>query len=150
MGQAGELPLHPHKLSGVAQRLLLGLIDAYPQQIAVVCGTGLVANAFGGLVVKPPNLFARRNRQIQRDIGIAVLGAPDDGFPAGNTRDPNPWMWLLHRHYPRVDDPELVMITFPSPRPWLGPGLDDQVVGLFEALAVERRIGVAGEGLDAA
>ena len=42
------------------------------------------------------------------------------------------------------------MVTLPSPRPRLGPGLDNQIVSLFKALAVEGRVGVTGERLHAA
>ena len=59
-------------------------------------------------------------------------------------------MRLLHRQRPRVDDSVLVVAALPAEGSGTGPGRDDQVVGLFKALAVVGRVDAGGELLGAA
>ena len=150
MGQADELALHPHEFAGVADGLLFGLRDVASNQVAALRRSRLVAGFLRDLVVDFPDLLALFDRQVERDVGIAMLRRPHDGLAAGNPGNPDPRMRLLHRQRPRIDHAQLVMLAFPAPRPRRGPGLDDQVVGFLEALAVEGGIGVGLQRLDAA
>ena len=89
-------------------------------------------------------------RGVQRDVGVAVLGRPDDRLGAQDARNPDARVGLLERRRPGVDHAVLIVGALPAERPRLGPGLDDQVVRLFEALAVEGRVDAGGELLLAA
>ena len=46
-----------------------------------------------------------------------------------------------------VDHPKVVMFAFPAKWPRRRPGLENEVVGLLEALAVMHRVDVGGPGM---
>jgi hypothetical protein len=145
MRQAGELALHPHELPRVLQRLLLGLGDVAALQVAAVLGPARVAGLLRDLVVLLPDLLGRLDLGAERDVGIALLGRPDDRLLAEHARDPHPRVRLLQRDRPRVHHPVLVVRAFPPERSRLRPRLDDEVVRLLEALPVVGGIDAGGE-----
>ena len=148
--EAGELALHPHELGCVFERLLgrVGAVDA--QQVAAVFGAGVVADFVRRIVVGLPDALGRLDRGVERDVGVAVLGRPDDGLAAEHAGDPDARVRLLHRQRPRVDHAVLVVLALPAEGAGPGPGLDDEVVRLFEALAVVGGVDAGGELLGAA
>src|SRR5262249_56955887 len=87
-----------------------------------------------------PDLVRAFDGRVERDVGVAVLRGPDDCFRADDARNPDARIGSLQWHRPRIDNAVLVMLTLPAERPLAGPGGDDQIVRLLEALAVERRI----------
>ena len=114
-------------------------------EVAAIFRPGLIADAGGHLVVDLPDLLGISDRGIQRDVGIALLGGPDDGLAADHARHPDPRIGLLQRHRPGIDHPVLVMLALEAERPGLGPGLDHQLMRLLEALAVVGRVHAGGE-----
>ena len=58
-------------------------------------------------------------------------------------------MGLLQRHLEGIDHAEVVVLAFPTPGAGLGPGLHHEVVGFLEPFAVEQRVGIGGETLNA-
>src|SRR5437667_3980043 len=150
MRQAGELALHPHELSRVGHRLLFGLGHVAALQIAAVLGAAGVADLLGHLVVRFPDLLGRLDLGAQRDVWIALPGGPDDRLLAEHAGNPVAWVRRLQRHRPWVHHAVLVVRALPAERPGLGPRLDDQRMGLLEALAVVGGIDAGGELLLAA
>ena len=59
-------------------------------------------------------------------------------------------MRLLVGPHPGVHVAVVVVLALPAERSGVGPGLDDEVVGLLEALTVEHRWGVVGDALTSA
>src|SRR6516162_336050 len=108
----------------------------YLLQVAAVLGARLVAGLERDLVVKLPDLLGRLDRGVERDVGIALLGRPDDGLLAQHPRDPNPRVGFLQWHRPWVDDAVLVVGPLPAKWALARPGCDHQIVRLLEALAV--------------
>src|SRR4051794_28557724 len=140
VGKTGELALHPQELAGVALGLFLAVGDVHLLQIAAVLGAGLVAGLARHRVVQFPDLLGGLDRGVQRDIGVALLRRPDDRFARQDARDPDPRIRLLQWHGPGVDDAVLVMRALEAERTRRRPRLDDKIVRLLEALAVESRI----------
>src|SRR5215510_3829751 len=136
MGEPGELALHPHELLGVLNGLVLRLGHVDAGEIAAVFRAGLVTNRCRGLVVEFPDLLRLWDRCVECDIRIALLRRPDDRFLADHTRYPHARIRLLQWKSPRIDDSVLIVRALPAEWSGHGPGLDDQVVSLFEALAV--------------
>src|SRR5215831_9554750 len=116
MRKTGELALHPQKLAGVLFRLFLGVGDVDLLQVAVVLRAGGVADLFGGRVVELPDLLGRLDRGVERDIGVALLGRPDDRLAAEYAWNPDARIRLLQRHRPGVDD--AVLVVRPLPAEW--------------------------------
>ena len=81
-------------------------------------------------------LLCLLDRRVERDIGIALLGRPDDRLLADDAWDPHARIGLLQGQRPRIDDAVLIVRALPAERTGHGPGLHDQVVRLLEALAV--------------
>src|SRR5713226_8445828 len=148
--EARELALHPHELAGVLHGLLLGLGDVAALEVAAVLGAARVARLRRDLIVELPDLLGRLDGGAQRDVGVALLRRPHDRLLAEHARDPDPRVRLLQRHRPRVHHAMLVVRALPPERPGLRPRLDDQLVRLLEALAVERGVDAGGELLLAA
>src|SRR5271169_5760656 len=139
MGEAGEFTLHPQELAGVLFRFFFAVGDVDLLQIAAVLWPRLIADLTCDVIVEFPDVLGRFNRGVERDIGIALLGRPNDGLLAQHPRNPHPRIRLLQRHRPRVDDAVLVMRALPAEWPLPRPSGDNQVVRLLEALAVVGR-----------
>src|SRR5436305_6787217 len=114
-------------------------------EITAVLRAGLVAGLERDLVVQFPDLFGRLDGGVERDIRIALLRRPDDRLLAQHAGNPDSRIGLLQRHRPWVDDAVLVVRALPAERPFARPRRDDQIMRLFEALAVEGRIDAVGE-----
>src|SRR4051794_2028330 len=97
------------------------------------------------IIVHFPDLLGAFDGRVERNIRIAVLRCPNDRLFADDARNPDTRVWLLHRHRPWIDDTMLIMRAFPAERPGSGPGLDDQVMCLFEALTIEGGVDAVGE-----
>ena len=74
------------------------------------------------------------DRGIERDIGVAVPGRPDDGLAADDAGNPDPRIGFLQRQRPGIHHPVLVMRAFPAEGAWLRPGFHDEVMRLLEPL----------------
>src|SRR5688572_25763707 len=114
MREAGELALHPHELLGILDGLLLGLGHVDAREVAAVLRTRFVAYRSRGLVIELPDLLGLRNRGVERDVGIALLGGPDDRLLADDARYPDARIRLLQGESPRVDDTMLVVRALPA------------------------------------
>ena len=79
-----------------------------------------------------------------------MFGGEDYRLAAGDAGNPDPRMRLLHRHGPRIDDAKLVVSPFPAPGTRGRPDFHDQVMGLFETLAIKGRVGVGRQRFGAA
>src|SRR4029078_5274932 len=75
-------------------------------------------------------------RTERHDNCIFALGSrrPFDGLAGTLRRNPDRRMRRLNAARPGVDVAEVEMVALEGERPRLGPGPDDQVVGLVEAL----------------
>src|SRR5262249_39911098 len=135
--QAGELALHPAELPGVLDRPFLAVGDVHLDQITAVLRAGGVAYFVRGLVVELPDALGVGDRRVERDVGVALLRRPDDGLFADNAGDPHPRIGLLQRQRPRVHHAVLIVRALEAERAGQGPCLDDQIMRLLEALAVE-------------
>src|SRR5262249_2378420 len=78
----------------------LGDVDLLQQ--AVIVGARGEAGFGGYIVVDLPDPFGAVDRRVERNVGIAVLGGPDDRLGADNAWDPNPRGRLLQGCRPRV------------------------------------------------
>ena len=145
MREAGELALHPHELAGVFQRLFLGVLNVHANEVTEIFRTGDVTVFRGGLRVEFEDFLGVIDRGVQRDVGIALLRGPDDGFFRQHAGDPDPRIWFLQRNGPGIDDAVLVVGAFPAERAGFGPDFLDQVVRLDEALAVEGGVDAGGQ-----
>src|SRR6516165_5972615 len=145
MRKTSEFALHPQELAGVLLRLLFTVGDMNLLQISAILGASGIADLERHLVVKLPDLLGRLDRGVERDIGIALLGRPDDGLFAQHPGDPNPRVGLLQRHRPGVDDAVLVMRALPAEWPLARPRRDHQIVRLLEALTVVGRADPGGQ-----
>src|SRR5439155_24396912 len=105
VGKAGELALHPEELAGVLLGLFLAVRDVDLLQVAAVLRARLVTGLERDLVVELPDLLGRLDRGVERDVGIALLGCPDDRLLAQHAGDPHPRVGLLQGHRPGIDDP---------------------------------------------
>src|SRR6266851_1592486 len=123
-------------------RLVLGLREHGRNQVAEVLRTGLIPLLRCLVGIKIPQLAGRAELGAERDVGIAMLGAPLHGFGAEHARNPRRGMGLLIRQCPRIHVTIMKMLALVTP--WAGPrpGLHDKVVRLVEHLAVVSRIGV--------
>ena len=128
---------------------LIGVLHVNPNQVAQVLRPRLVANCAGVLRVDFLHILSGLNVGFQEDVRVVMLGAPDQRFRAASAGDPNGRMGLLHRHLERIDHPEVEMLALPTPGAGLRPSLHYEVVGFLEPLAVEQRVGVGGQALDA-
>src|SRR5208282_4481412 len=144
VGETGEFALHPSKLGSVLERLLLGLGDMDLLQHPVIVGTSGKARLSGHVVVDLPNPLRAVDRRVERDIGIAALGRPDDRLGADDTRDPHARMRLLQRYGPRVDDAVLVMGALPAERALARPRCNHQIMRLLKALPIVGRADAGG------
>src|SRR5437588_280900 len=81
----------------------------------------------GGIVVELPDALRLLNRRVERDIGVALLGCPDDRLLADDAWDPHARIRLLQGQSPRIDDAVLIVRALPAERAGHGPGLHDQV-----------------------
>src|SRR5262249_37747465 len=106
------------------------------REVAAVFRPRGVADRRRGFVVELPDALCLRDRGIERDIRVTLLGRPDDRLIADDTRYPHARIGLLQGQGPGIDD--AVLIVRSSPAEWTGhrPGLHDQVMRLLEALAV--------------
>src|SRR5271166_2788255 len=136
MGEAGELTLHPQELAGVLLCLFFAVGDVHLLQIAAVLRPRLIADLTRDLIVELPDVLGRFNRGVERDIGIALLGRPNDRLLAQHARNPHPRIGLLQWHRPWIDDAMLVMRALPAEWSLPGPRGDNQIVRLLEALTV--------------
>src|SRR5262249_25699768 len=116
MHQPGELALHPHKFARILECLFLAILDVATDQITALFGAALVPGLFGCVIVELPDFFTVLNRSVECEIWITVLRSPNNRFPARDSRNPNARVRLLQWQDPWVDDAELVMPAFPSPR----------------------------------
>src|SRR5262249_22559551 len=137
MGESREIALHPAEPPGGLDRLLLVVGDGDLDQGAPVFGATRIALLQGDPGVQPPDLLGLLDRGVERNVGIALLRRPDDRLLADHARDPDARIGLLQWHGPRVDHTMLVVRAFKAERAGLRPRLDDQLVRLLEALAVE-------------
>src|SRR3979411_2641676 len=128
MREPGELALHPPELLGVLDGFLLGLSDVDAREIAAVFRPGFVANRGRGIIVELPDALGLFDRRVERDIGVALLGRPDDRFLADDAWYPHARIGLLQGQSPRIDDAVLVVRALPAEGAGDGPGLHDQVV----------------------
>src|SRR5437870_8635525 len=140
MREASELALHPHELLRVLHRLLFGLSDVATLEIAAELRPGTVATFRGDLVVELPDLLRRLDLCAERDVRVAHLRRPDDRLLAEHAGNPHARVWLLQRHGPRVHDAVLIVGSLEAERSNFGPRFDDELVRLFEPLAVESGI----------
>src|SRR5271156_492319 len=131
-------------------RFLVGLGYVYLLQIAEILRTDLVTFLRGGVAIEIPEVNRGLEERRQRDVRVAMLRAPFDGFRAQQTGNPDRRMRLLERQTPRIDEPIVKVFAFISKRAGLGPRLDDDFVSLVEELTVEGGIGVGRELLAAA
>src|SRR6516162_8501105 len=74
MSETGELALHPPKLGGVFERLLLGLGDVDLLQHAVIVGARGEAGFGRYVVVDLPDPLRAVDRRVESNVGIAVPG----------------------------------------------------------------------------
>src|SRR5262245_57933843 len=127
-------------------RLIVRYIAA--QQIAkIVLSDGLIG--FGsGSAIHAKELFGHVERSEKRHVRIAMPGGPLGCFRAGGAGYPDRRVGFLNGHNPGIDDTIMIMLALPAEGPRRSPGLDDQVVRFFEALAVIGRIGVRGDAFD--
>ena len=150
MGEASELALHPAELARVLDGLFLIVRDMHLDQVAPVLRPGLVAGLQRHIVIDLPDLLGVGDGSVERDIGVALLGRPHDGLAADDAGHPDARIGLLQRHRPGVHHAVLVVPALEAEGAGLGPGADDQVVRLLEALAVVGRVDAGGELLLAA
>jgi len=117
--------------------LLLGLVHVNLPQVGHVLGPGVVAELGGGLMVKLEGLLGGFQLGGQEDQGIGLLGGPLHRLNADGGGNPDGRMGLLQGPHPGIDVAIVVVLALPAPGAGGGPGLDKEVVGLLEPLAVE-------------
>src|SRR6266566_3951410 len=78
---------------------------------------------------------------------MAMGGGPDHALWAAGAGEPDVRVRLLHGQHPGVHRPIVVVLPLIPEGARGGPALDDEVVGLFEALAVLRGVDATLEGL---
>ena len=113
-------------------------------------GPGFIALFPGGVIVDLVHLLGQIDLAGQHDVGITMPGRPLHGLPAGSTGHPNRRIGLLQRDGPGVHVPVVEVLALPAERAGGRPCLDEEVVGLFEALPVEVRGHVVRQALTAA
>ena len=126
-------------------RLLFRLGHTHVLQIAEVFRSGLIAFLLGDIGVQVHHLDRRFEIGPQRHIGVAVFGAPDDGFRADQPRNPLLRHRLLNRQLPGIDVPVMVVFALVAPRSRFGPRLLNKVMGFVKALPIVGRVDIIGE-----
>ena len=124
---------------------LLGFVDVDLPEVAAVLGAGLVAEFAGDLVVVGEGVAGRLEAGGEHDVGVVVFGRPGDGALRDGAGDPDRGVRALQRTRPGVDVAVVVVLALPAEGAGIGPGLDDEVVGLLVALPVVGRLGVVRE-----
>src|SRR6516225_7787003 len=106
------------------------------REVAAIFRPRRVADRRRRLLVQFPDAVCLRDRGIECDIRVALLGRPDDRLFADDTRYPHARVRLLQGQGPGIDDAVLIVSALPAE--WAGyrPGLHDQIVSLLEPLAV--------------
>src|SRR5262245_48530903 len=79
---------------------------------------------------------------------MTVCGGPDYALRAASAGEPNVGVRLLHRLDPWIDSPIVVVLALIPEGAWRRPALDDQVMGLLEALKVLSGVDAAMQALD--
>ena len=79
---------------------------------------------------------------------MLVLGGPDHALGRAGAWEPDVGAGLLHGDDPRVHGAVVVVIALIAEGAWLGPALDDQVVGFLEARPVLGGVDAALQRLD--
>src|SRR5687767_1804157 len=79
---------------------------------------------------------------------MMVCSGPDNAFRAPSAWKPDIWVGLLHRYDPWVDGTIMIVLALIAEWARRGPALDDQVMGLLEALKVLRGIDATMQALD--
>ena len=129
--------------------LFVGVLHVDANQVAQVFRAGFVADGAGVLGVDFLHVLGGLYVGFQEDVGVVMLGAPDQRLRAAGAGNPDRRVRLLHRNLEGVDHAEVVVLALPAPGAGFGPGLHHQVVGFLEPLAVEKRVGVGRQALDA-
>ena len=113
-------------------------------------GAGLVPELGCRVVVHVEGVPGRAELGRQQHERVAVLRRPSNSLDTDRRWDPDLGVRLLVRPHPGVHVAIVVVLALPSERSGIGPSLDDEVVRLLEALAVEHRRGVVGDALASA
>ena len=117
----------------------------HPDGIATVVGSRRKSCFRSHLIII--GIYSRQevNGWGQRNVWVLMTRRPGDGLRTRHPRNPDGRMGLLQRHHPWVDHPVVIVFALPAERPWRGPGLEDDVVGLVETLSVVHGVGIGGQ-----
>src|SRR5581483_4366593 len=128
------LPASPHESLRQLLRLGFGLGNHGRDQIAEVFRARLIAVLRRLVSVVVPQVAGRTELGAERDVWIAMRGAPLHGLRAEDTRNPHWRMRLLIGQRPRIDVAIMEVLALVAPRAGARPGLHDEVVSLVEQL----------------
>src|SRR5919108_4748860 len=125
------MPHTPQEVSALLLRFCIGVIDMTADHKGEMLAPWRIAGLLRMLVVELKQVFGDIQGGEEGRIGIAPLRRPLDRLRASRARHPDGRVGLLNRHHPRVDDPEMKMLTFPAEGPRSRPGFDQEVVAFL-------------------
>ena len=141
---------HPHDvLLRQLPRLRVALGDDHRHVDGELVAAGPVAVSLARLAVLAVDLGDPLDGREDHQVREATLRGPLDRLARALRRAPHRWMRLLERPRPRVHVVEAVEPAVEWERALFGPGAQDQLGGLVEALARVRRVDSGREVLRA-
>ena len=111
---------------------------------------GLVSELGRRVVVHIESVLRRAETGCEQHERVAVLSRPAHGLHADGGRNPYLRMRLLVRAHPGVHVAVVIVLALPAERSGVRPCLDNEVVRLLEALAIEHGRRVVRDALASA